>query len=146
MLPVAAFVRWATAAARCAEITTQLDDEANMPISVPAPTARSFEKLLPLREVASLPWLARRRCGARLAYPTIWRWVKKGARAIDGTVVRLQTVRIGSQPCTTEEWLRDFFTALATPADTPVRIIPRSPVRRERAVSATKARLAAQGI
>lgn len=44
---------------------------------------------------------------------TIWRWARHGIVARDGSVVRLQHIRIGGRVFTTEQWLHQFFEEVA---------------------------------
>ena len=47
---------------------------------------------------------------------TLWRWARKGLRARDGQLIRLEHRRIGARVYTTASWLSDFF-ARCTAAD-----------------------------
>src|SRR5262245_20383235 len=62
---------------------------------------------LPLAEAAKL--LPGRRPGKRISVGTLWRWCQRGFRH----GVRLKSVLIGGQRCTTREWLQDFIKALS---------------------------------
>ena len=95
---------------------------------------------IPLRDVPKLRWIPRRRGGARLALPTLWRWSTRGVRGI-----RLRIVRIGSTPATTEQWLHEFFAALGEPANAVAHPAQQS-AQRQREIAAAQARLAAAGI
>ena len=66
------------------------------------------ERLIPFARVGDLGWLPLRRGGARLNFSTLYRWLFKGRHGI-----RLQATKAGSQWCTTETWLREFFAAIA---------------------------------
>jgi hypothetical protein len=66
------------------------------------------QALIRLNDVPRLTWLPRRRGGARLAVPTVHRWCARGLRGC-----RLHYVSVGGVRCTTEQWLRAFFAALA---------------------------------
>lgn len=50
----------------------------------------------------------------RVSSGTIWRWARKGIQARDGSVVRLQHIRIGGRVYTTEAWLQRFFEEVAS--------------------------------
>lgn len=47
-----------------------------------------------------------------IAYSTIFRWRTDGLKAVDGTIVRLEAVKIGSTACTSLEALQRFFDRL----------------------------------
>lgn len=72
------------------------------------------------------------------AYSTLWRWHKSGLNG-----VLLETVRIGSTLCTTEEALIRFFQKLPTGAPLPPVITDKD---QKRAHQLAKQRLAAAGI
>ena len=65
------------------------------------------EKLIPLAQVADLPWVPRRRLKARLNVSTVYRWTKVGCRG-----VVLGSVQFAGTRCTTEAELRRFIAAL----------------------------------
>jgi hypothetical protein len=65
------------------------------------------EQLIPLSSVPNLPWLPPRRGGKKLGYTTVWHWVKYG---IQGH--KLEVLRLGGQPVTTEKALLAFFKAV----------------------------------
>ena len=44
---------------------------------------------------------------------TVWRWARKGLSARNGANVKLQHVRVGGRVYTTEQWLNEFFAAVA---------------------------------
>jgi len=62
------------------------------------------DDLLTLSEAATL--FPRRRGGARVNTSTLWRWRTRGSRGI-----RLETVKVGSQVCTTADAIRAFIAA-----------------------------------
>lgn len=53
-----------------------------------------------------------RKRGRPVAPSTMWRWIHRGCRATDGTVVRLEVVRVGSQPMTTPQAVQRFIGEL----------------------------------
>src|SRR4051812_36522012 len=72
-----------------------------------------------------------RKRGRTVAPSTTWRWINKGCKAADGTIVKLEIVRVGGQPMTTVEAVHRFFRELTdrgvlTPALSPDRRPERS--------------------
>jgi hypothetical protein len=106
------------------------------------PNDTTTDRLIPFRDVARLQWLPRRRNGAKLSLTTLWRWSTRGVRG-----VVLRTVRVGETPCTTENWLREFFEALASERR---EIAPtngvRTPAQRNREITTATKLLSAAGI
>ena len=70
------------------------------------------EQVIPMREVPKLTWLPHRRQGRRLAHSTLWRWSQRGIKG-----VRLETISVGGQRCTSVEALRRFFERLSFVAE-----------------------------
>ena len=69
------------------------------------------EKLRSFAEAASrLPAL---RGGKAVNPSTVWRWTKRGVRARNGVVVRLEAIKVGGTCCTSDEALLRFFRALS---------------------------------
>ena len=68
--------------------------------------SKESEKLIPLKDVADLPWLPNRKNG-KWHIATIYAWVNRGRHG-----VKLRTVWAGGL-CTTERWLMEFFSAAA---------------------------------
>ena len=66
------------------------------------------EQIYPLREIADLPCLPRRRRGARLHVSTLIRWCTTGVRG-----VRLEALRVGGTLCTSVQALQRFFDRLS---------------------------------
>ena len=58
-----------------------------------------------------------RKRGRPVAPSTLWRWIHRGCRAADGTIIKLEIVRIGGQPMTTLQALDRFFTELTQAGD-----------------------------
>ncbi len=50
-------------------------------------------------------------------YSTVWRWCRRGVKALSGQAVRLEHRRIGGQIFTTKKALDEFLAALSQ-ADT----------------------------
>lgn len=95
----------------------------------------------------------RRTYGQRTHLSTVWRWMRNGVVAADGTRVRLEYQRVGRRMLTTPEAIEAFFRALteadhradeqAKAATLPARRRGRPASRREAAVAAAEAELAA---
>ncbi len=85
--------------------------------------------------------------GARRLHPaTITRWILKGTKATDGTVVRLRATRVGHRWLVRAAHLDEFFAALAPAGDAPPAPPPaRTPAARRRASELAAAALARQG-
>lgn len=68
------------------------------------------EKPIPLSEARKnhIP----KRNDRAIAPSTVTRWIHKGIRAGDGTIVRLEAVKIDKSLMTTRESIRRFFTTL----------------------------------
>src|SRR5262249_54301345 len=83
------------------------------------------EKLRSFAEAASrLPAL---RGGKAVNPSTVWRWTRRGARARDGVLVRLESLKVGGTCCTSDEALLRFFRALSSDAATGCLPLPSSP-------------------
>lgn len=95
------------------------------------------ETLLTLREAAALPPF--RRFGRPVHVATLWRWRSRGARAVDGSRVRLETLRLPDGVRTSVQAIERFIVLLNNPgADA-----ERSPSQREKASASDNADLAA---
>lgn len=66
------------------------------------------ERLVPLGAVPRLGLIPARRRGSRLHVATVHRWALRGLRG-----VRLETVQVGAQRCTSVEALGRFFERAA---------------------------------
>jgi hypothetical protein len=97
------------------------------------------DELKPLREFAKHPLLRHRRNGKAINYVTLWRWCNRGMRGC-----RLEFVKVGGIPFTSERKLLDFFSAI-TPKPEGTVIAPRSPVQRQRASRRAKKQLEKAG-
>ncbi len=98
--------------------------------------------LIRLSDVPNLSWLPPRRGQSKLSYPCLWRWAKYGAAG-----VILKTISVGSSPCTTELWLRQFFADVAAArAGQPQQPAIRQPAARQREIAADRKRLDEAGI
>jgi len=73
------------------------------------------------------------RNGRRCHLSTILRWILHGARAPNGTIVRLEACRIGSRWLTSRQALRRFAEALTPALDATTQPTPRGSGKRRRA-------------
>ena len=98
------------------------------------------EPPVPLAEAVKL--IPPARSGKRTHLSTLLRWILTGAKAPDGTRVKLEAVRLGGRWMTSREALQRFAEAL-TPSlsDTPALPIPRAPTARRRASERAEAEL-----
>jgi len=60
-----------------------------------------------------------RRNGKPLSPSTLWRWTRKGCRAADGHLVRLETFRAGGGAMTTVEAVERFVRELTRRSEPP---------------------------
>jgi hypothetical protein len=88
------------------------------------------ERPIPLAEAAEIVPPAR--SGKRTHFTTLLRWVLKGAKAPDGTLVRLEALRVGGRWMTSREALQRFALALTPRLDAGDRPAPRTPGQRRR--------------
>jgi hypothetical protein len=70
----------------------------------------STESILSLRDAARL--LPPARLGRPVSFQCLLRWVLDGSRAPDGTLVRLEALRVGGRYVTSREALQRFAEAL----------------------------------
>jgi hypothetical protein len=101
------------------------------------------EDLLTFRDAAQL--LPSNRAGKRVAFSTIWRWVLKGVRAIDGRLVKLEAARVGGRWLTSRQALERFSAALTPTNDAGAEPI-RTPTAQKRASDIAKKKLEKLGI
>lgn len=84
-------------------------------------------------EVLTFPQATKRlphlRSGKKLHISTIWRWTVAGKKCPDGSVTRLETIKIGGSTCTSLEALQRFFTRLT--GDRQI-VTPPTPTARQR--------------
>jgi hypothetical protein len=106
------------------------------------------EPLIPLAAACDL--IPPGRSGRRTHLSTILRWIQKGAKAPDGTTLRLEAVRLGGRWMTSAAALQRFAEAL-TPrldgaeSDHPART-PLTPGQRQRAAKKAGEALERMGI
>ena len=79
-------------------------------------------------------------CPGTPHYVTIWRWARQGLQTKSGRRVYLRYVRVGGKLCTTEDWLHQFFEALAAEDMSVVaRQVSNSPRRSKRSQAKAEA-------
>jgi hypothetical protein len=86
------------------------------------------------------------RKGKKTHLSTLLRWILDGAKAPDGSRVRLDAVRLGGRWMTSREALQRFADALTPRLDAPTPTIVRTPTQRQRAEDLARGRLAEAGI
>jgi len=102
------------------------------------------EALIPLAAAARL--VPPGRNGKRCHLSTILRWIMTGAKAPDGTVVRLEGLRIGGRWTTSRQALQRFAERLTRRLDGPAPAGAHTPARRGRAAERAGAELENMGI
>jgi hypothetical protein len=107
-----------------------LDLTAETPISLAAAT-----KLIPPG-----------RNGKRCHLSTPLRWIFKGAKAPDGTLVKLEAIRLGGRWMTSREALQRFAERLTPRLDDDPALAPRTNTRRQRASERAAADLERLGV
>jgi hypothetical protein len=70
-----------------------------------------FEQVIPMSKVGD--HCPSRRGGKKVHFTTGIRWAKTGLVADDGTLVHLETIRVGGTKCTSVEALQRFFERLS---------------------------------
>jgi hypothetical protein len=88
------------------------------------------ERLIPLADGAKIVPPAR--SGKRTHFSTLLRWVLKGAKAPDGTLVKLEALRVGGRWMTSPQAIQHFALALTPRLDGNDRPTPRTPGQRRR--------------
>jgi hypothetical protein len=91
--------------------------------SVPVPLEKEFvmaidvfkESVLSLAEATKR--LPRVRRGKKPHVSSLYRWAKRGKRCSDGTVARLEIIKVGGTTCTSLEALQRFFDRLTGERD-----------------------------
>lgn len=73
------------------------------------------EKLISYAQAAKIVPPSRQ--GRPVSPATLSRWAKNGVRGSDGTIVRLESIRLGGRSLTTVEALARFSERLSTPSD-----------------------------
>jgi hypothetical protein len=86
------------------------------------------------------------RNGKRTHLSTILRWILRGAKAPDGSRVRLEAVRLGGRWLTSREALQRFAERLTPSLGGEALTAPRSPASRRRASEAAGAELERRGV
>jgi hypothetical protein len=91
----------------------------------------SEEPLISL--AAATKFIPPSRGGAPCSFSCMVRWHQKGARAADGSLIRLEALRVGGRLCTSVAALQRFFQALsARPGEASAP--SRTPTIRRRAI------------
>lgn len=103
-----------------------------LPISPAATSSKGEVEYLPLSAAAKL--LPGRRAGRRISIQTVWRWCTKGVR----NGIRLRSVMIGGQRCTTREWIEEFIEAVSS-ATQPGEDVPNVRTPRQRRTASEQA-------
>lgn len=85
------------------------------------------------------------RLGGHLHRTTIMRWAKNGVKLPDGRVVRLRTIRVGTNLFATEAALKEFLDATNDVPDRSEEIASRSMSARSKATERAVADLVAAG-
>jgi hypothetical protein len=86
------------------------------------------------------------RSGKRCHLSTPLRWILKGAKALDGTVVKLEAIRLGGRWITSREALQRFAERLTPRLDTQPAPTARANSRRRRACERAAAELERRGV
>lgn len=108
-------------------------------IEPPTPQNGAGEYLT-LTEAARL--IPGRRPGKRVSLGTLWRWCTQGLRQ----GIRLKSVLVGGQRCTTRRWVEEFIEAMtqeSRPAATDAPVVVRTPTQRQTASERAAAELKA---
>jgi hypothetical protein len=102
------------------------------------------ERPLALADAAKLVPAARG--GKRCHLSTILRWVLKGSKAPDGTLVRLEAARLGGRWLTSREALQRFSARLTPSPEADAQLYPRGPGKRRRTSDRAAAELEKLGL
>jgi hypothetical protein len=86
------------------------------------------------------------RNGKRCHLSTILRWILRGAKAPDGTLVKLEALRLGGRWLTSREALQRFAENLTQRVPDEPRQLPCGPAGRRRASEAAAAELKRLGL
>src|SRR5262245_10583900 len=88
------------------------------------------EPLISLKDATKL--IPRGRGGALCSFSCILRWGLRGARAADGSQVRLEMLRAGGRFCTSAAAIQRFFERLMPCFDSELLAAPRTANQRRR--------------
>jgi hypothetical protein len=102
------------------------------------------ETKIPLARVAAE--IPPARGGRKTHISTVLRWITRGARAPDGTRVKLEAIRLGGRWFTTRQALARFAEALTPRLDSAPAAAPRPRSRRQRASDRAAAELERLGL
>jgi hypothetical protein len=87
-----------------------------------------------------------RRGGAPCSFSCAFRWTSKGVRAADGSLVKLESLRVGGTICTSVAALQRFFERLGHRPDSEEAPTLRTPRQRQRAADQAAKQLEAMGV
>ena len=104
----------------------------------------TLEPPIPLAAAARL--VPPGRNGKRCHLSTILRWIMTGAKAPDGTVVKLEGLRIGGRWTTSRQAIQRFAERLTPRLDNRAATGARSPARRQRASERAAEELSRLGV
>jgi hypothetical protein len=96
----------------------------------------SQEQLLRISEVAKLA--GRGRGGRPINFSTIWRWILRGCRAPDGSIVRLDALKVGGHLCSSVQAFQRFCEQLS-PDFNAALVVPNVRTARQRQRSSARA-------
>jgi hypothetical protein len=65
------------------------------------------EDVIPVRQVP-------KHCPSRPSLPTVWRWARKGITTSNGNLIKLESLKIGSQLVTSKQAVTRFIAASQT--------------------------------
>jgi len=99
------------------------------------------EQIIPLSQSCREPGLRNARTGKPCHIAQAYRYTQIGARAVDGSRVRLETVKLPSGLCTSREAIERFVARLTDP-DTEITAPSRS---RKQAIKSAEAELVKAG-
>jgi hypothetical protein len=87
----------------------------------------------PIPLAAAVKLVPPARTGKRTHLSTLLRWILTGAKAPDGSLVKLEAIRLGNRWMTSKPALQRFAERLTPRPDSPAPASVRSPSRRQRA-------------
>jgi hypothetical protein len=102
------------------------------------------EPLQPLATIAS--WIPPAHGGRKTHLSTVLRWILKGARAHDGTKVRLEAVRLGGRWMSSREAFQRFAERLTPRFEVTPPAIAGSPMARTKAAERAEKELERMGV
>jgi hypothetical protein len=100
----------------------------------------------PLPLAAAVKLVPPARTGKRTHLSTLLRWILTGAKAPDGSLVKLEAIRIGNRWMTSKPALQRFAERLTPRLDSRAVTGARSPARRQRATERAAEELSRLGM